>query len=253
MNCASRGVADIVGVAQTLRRLVDRCLSRQAERAGRYEQTIGERLVADKAVLRELPAAPFEACHKCPTRVSSVSLVRYRTNDYSVPTRYGFRDVVAKGFVDEVVIVCDGVEIARHKRSYGRRDLVFDPRHYLALIEQKPGALDQAAPLQGWILPQALADLRRLMEARMGKRGKREFIQVLRLTEAFPEALVVGAAREAIRLNAISFDAVKQLVVARIENRPARLDLSAYPYLPSPSVKTTSPADYLALVSRSAA
>jgi hypothetical protein len=182
-----------------------------------------------------------------------VSLVRYRTNDYSVPTRYGFRDVVAKGFVDEVVIVCDGVEIARHKRSYGRRDLVFDPRHYLALIEQKPGALDQAAPLQGWILPQALADLRRLMEARMGKRGKREFIQVLRLTEAFPEALVVGAAREAIRLNAISFDAVKQLVVARIENRPARLDLSAYPYLPSPSVKTTSPADYLALVSRSAA
>jgi transposase len=234
-------------------RLVDRCLSRQAERAGRYEQTIGERLVADKAVLRELPAAPFEACHKCPTRVSSVSLVRYRTNDYSVPTRYGFRDVVAKGFVDEVVIVCDGVEIARHKRSYGRRDLVFDPRHYLALIEQKPGALDQAAPLQGWILPQALADLRRLMEARMGKRGKREFIQVLRLTEAFPEALVVGAAREAIRLNAISFDAVKQLVVARIENRPARLDLSAYPYLPSPSVKTTSPADYLALVSRSAA
>jgi transposase len=234
-------------------KLVDRCLSRQAERAGRYEQTIGERLVADKAVLRELPAAPFEACHKCPTRVSSVSLVRYRTNDYSVPTRYGFRDVVAKGFVDEVVIVCDGAEIARHKRSYGRRDLVFDPRHYLALIEQKPGALDQAAPLQGWILPQALADLRRLMEARIGKRGKREFIQVLRLTEAFPEALVVGAAREAIRLNAISFDAVKQLVVARIENRPARLDLSAYPYLPSPSVKTTSPADYLALVSRSAA
>jgi len=102
-------------------------------------------------------------------------------------------------------------------------------------------------------LPQTLQHLRRLLESRMGKRGKREFIQVLRLTEIFPESVVVGAALDAIRLNAIGFDAVKQLVVARIENTPARLDLAAYPYLPSPSVKTTSPADYLALVSREAA
>ena len=81
-------------------------------------------------------------------------------------------------------------------------------------------------------MPLALADLRRLMETRMRKRGKREFIQVLRLTEVFPEHVVITAALEAIRLNAVSFDAVKQLAIARIENRPPRLDLSAYPYLP---------------------
>jgi len=234
-------------------RLNERCLARQNERASRHEQTIGERIIADKAMLRELPAAPFEACHKVATKVSSLSLVRYRTNDYSVPTKYGFSDVLAKGFVDEVVIFCDGALIARHARSYARDDFVFEPRHYLALLEQKPGALDQAAPLQGWTLPETLAHLRRLLEARMGKRGKREFIQVLRLTEVFPEAIVVGAALDAIRLGAIGFDAVKQLVVAKLENRPVRLDLAAYPYLPSPSVKTTSPADYLALVSREAA
>ena len=234
-------------------RLVERCLGRQGERAGRHEQTIGERLAADKAVFRELPAAPFEACHKVATKVSSQALVRYRTNDYSVPTKYGYRDVLVKGFVDEVVIFCDGVEIARHARSYGHGDFVFEPRHYLALLEQKPGALDQAAPLQGWTLPDALVDLRRLMEARMGKRGKREFIQVLRLTEVLSEIVVVAAAVEAIRLGAVSFDAVKQLAIAKIENKPTRLDLSAYPYLPSPSVKTTSPADYLALVSKVAA
>ena len=234
-------------------KLAERCLARQNERASRHEQTIGERLVADRAMLRELPATPLEPCHKCATKVSSLSLVRYRTNDYSVPTRYGFRDVLVKAFVDEVVIFCDGVEIASHARSYARDDFVFEPRHYLALLEQKPGALDQAAPLQDWALPQTLQHLRRLLECRMGKRGKREFIQVLRLTEVFPEAVVIGAALDAIRLNAIGFDAVKQLVVARVENRPARLDLAAYPYLPSPSVRTTSPADYLALVSREAA
>ncbi|MGC2778952.1 MAG: IS21 family transposase, partial [Bradyrhizobium sp.] len=234
-------------------RLAERCRARQNERAGRHEQTIGERLVADMAAFRELPATPFEACHKVATKVSSLSLVRYRTNDYSVPTKYGFRDVLAKGFVDEVAIFCDGALIARHARSYARDDFIFEPRHYLALLEQKPGALDQAAPLQGWTLPETLAHLRRLLETRMGKRGKREFIQVLRLTEVFPEAVVIGAALDAIRLGAIGFDAVKQLVIARTENRPAHLDLSAYPYLPSLNVKTTSPADYLALVSREAA
>jgi transposase len=234
-------------------RLVERCLAREMERAGRHEQTISERLAADKAVLQEIPATPFEACHKVATKVSSQALVRYRTNDYSVPTRYGYRDVLVKGFVDEVVIFCDGAEIARHERSYGNGDFVFEPRHYLALLEQKPGALDQAAPLQGWIMPEALSHLRRLLEARMGKRGKREFIQVLRLTEVFTETIVVAAALEAIRLGAIGFDAVKQLAVARIENRPARLDLSAYPYLPAANVATTQPADYLALLSREAA
>jgi transposase len=234
-------------------RLVERCLARQSERAGRHEQTIGERLAADKAASRELPATPFEACQKVATKVSSQALVRYRVNDYSVPTRYGYRDVLVKGFVDEVVIFCEGVEIARHERSYGYGDFVFEPRHYLALLEQKPGALDQAAPLQGWIMPEALSHLRRLLEARMGKRGKREFIQVLRLTEVFAETVVVAASLEAIRLGAIGFDAVKQLAIARIENRPARLDLSAYPYLPAANVATTQPADYLALLSREAA
>ena len=138
-------------------------------------------------------------------------------------------------------------------RSYERGQFVFEPRHYLALLEQKPGALDQAAPLQGWTLPEPLHHLRRLLEARMGNRGKREFIQVLRLMEVFSEAIVANAALDAIRLNAIGFDAVKQLVIARVERRPARLDLSAYPYLPVPSVKTTSAADYAVLTSRRAA
>jgi hypothetical protein len=128
--------------------LEQRCRARQNERAGRHEQTIGERLVADRVVLCPLPEAPFEPCDKRPAKVSSTALVRYRMNDYSVPTAYGFRDVLVKGFVDEVAIICGADEIARHPRIYGRREFVFDPKHYLALLEQKPGALDQAAPLQ---------------------------------------------------------------------------------------------------------
>jgi hypothetical protein len=95
--------------------------------------------------------------------------------------------VLVKGFVEAVLILCDGVPIARHARCYGRGEFVYDPLHYLALLETKPGALDQAAALQGWALPPAFQHLRHLLEARMGNRGKREFIQVLRVPPADAE------------------------------------------------------------------
>jgi transposase len=229
-------------------RLEEHCRARQGERAGRHAGTIAERLVADLGVLRPLPAVPLEPCEKRGAKVSSTALVRYRGNDYSVPTRYGFQDVVVKGFVDTVVVLCRGSEIARHPRCYGEGVFVSDPLHYLALIEVKPNALDQAAALQGWDLPEVFQHLRHLLEARMGNRGKREFIQVLRLMEAMPLEVVSFAVTDAIRLGAIGFDAVKLIALARIERRPARLDLSAYPHLPKTTVKTTSAADYAVLL-----
>jgi hypothetical protein len=65
------------------------------------------------------------------------------------------------------------------------------------------------------------------MEARMGTAGRREFIQVLRLMENFHQHQVEQAVSEALRLSAISFDAVKMLLLARLENRPraARADI----------------------------
>ena len=132
-----------------------------------------------------LPAVAYDACEKQAGRVSSLSLVRYRANDYSAPVAYGHRDVLVKGYVDRVVISCGSEVIARHHRSYQRDDFVFDPVHYLPLLEQKTAALDQAAALQGWDLPEEFATLRRLLESRMGRRGKREFVQVLRLFEHF--------------------------------------------------------------------
>lgn len=125
---------------------------------------------------------------------------------------------------------------------------MFDPPHYLALIEQKPGALDQAAPLQGWELPDQFDHLRRLLERRCGHKGKREFIQVLRLMEVFDQDLVGLAVAQAIKLGALSFDAIKQIAVARIKRRPPRLDLERYPHLPKADVAVTRAADYAALM-----
>jgi transposase len=228
-----------------------RCLDRLDHRVRGHAESIGERLERDLAALQRRPGAPYEACDCKAGRVSALSLVRYDRNDYSVPTAYGHRAVLVRGYVEEVLIACGAEIIARHPRSYAREDFIFEPLHYLALLERKVGALDQAAPLQGWELPEAFATLRRLLEARMGVAGKREYVQVLRLLEVFPPEEVHAAVREALRLGAIGFDAVKHLVLCRIERRPPRLDLQAYPYLPHVAVTTTSAKAYMALLGES--
>ena len=148
------------------------------------------------------------------------------------------------------MIACGSEEIARHARSYDREELVFDPLHYLALLERKTRALDQAAPLVGWELPDEFARIRRLLETRLGKAGKREYVQILRLLEDFPLEAVCAAARQACELGTIGFDAVKHLLLCRIEQRPPRLNLSHYPHLPQAQVAATSTADYLSLLAQ---
>jgi hypothetical protein len=233
--------------------LEGQCRKRQADVLRGQSETIGERLARDLAAMADLPAAPFDACDQATGRVSSQALVRYRTNDYSVPVAYGHRDVWIRGYVDAVMIGCGGQVIARHPRCYGREDMVFDPVHYLPLIERKINALDQAAPLAEWDLPPAFATLRRLMEARMTKAGRREYVQVLRLLETFDIDDLHAAVKKALHLGAVGFDAVKHLVLCQVEKRPPKLDLDVYPYLPRAHVASTKVASYMSLLSGDAA
>lgn len=153
-------------------------------------------------------------------------------------------------YVDQVEIACASEVIARHARCYDKQAFVYDPLHYLALLEKKPNALAQAAPLQHWSLPHEFDHLRRLLEARLGRSGRKEYIQVLRLLETFGEEEVAVGIEQALRLSAISYDAVKHLVLAQYERRIPRLDLSAYPFLPQTEVGMTDARAYLALLNQ---
>jgi hypothetical protein len=128
-----------------------------------------------------------------------------------VPTRHGHLQVLVRGYGHDVTIACASEIIARHPRSYEREAVIFDPLHYLALLEQKTRALDQAAPLLGWQLPACYLQLRRLLEARLKKHGSREYVQVLRLLETFALDEVTHAIEDALQLGTIGFDAVKLL------------------------------------------
>lgn len=184
--------------------LEKQCFSRLSNRLSRYAETISERLARDREAFVPLPTSLYDACDRRHGRVRSLSLVRYHNNDYSVPTACGHREVLIRGYVDEMFIGCGSEVIARHRRSYGRENLIFDPLHYQPPIEKKIGALDQATARAGCDLPETFVTQRRLMEVRLGKAGKREHVQVLRLLVTFQQvdvevrsAMLCGRARSA--------------------------------------------------------
>ena len=80
------------------------------------------------------------------------------------------------------------------------------------------------------------------------KHGGREYVQVLRLLETFKLEEVTQAIEDALELGTLGFDAVKHLLLCRIEQRPPRLDMENYPHLPLAQVRTTQAADYMTLL-----
>ena len=88
--------------------------------------------------------------------------------------------------------------------------------------------------------PRAYVQLRRLLEARL-KHGGREYVQVLRLLETFSLEELTQAVEDALELGTIGFDAVKHLLLCRIERRPPRLDMENYPHLPWPRSEPPRP------------
>ena len=230
-----------------------RCLERMDAQLRGHTETIGQRMERDLDALLPLPPAAYDACDKQAGRVSSLSLVRYRTNDYSVPVAYGYRDALVRGYVDEVVISCGSEVIARHPRSYERDDFVYDPsttcRSWSGRRAPGPGrAVAGLGPLRGVRHAEASAGV-----PGRNARGKREYVQVLSLLETCSQQEVHAAVKDALRLGAISFDAVKHLVLCQLEGRQPRLDLGLYPYLPRVRVSTTSAGDYMTLLTGRAA
>jgi hypothetical protein len=155
-------------------------------------------------------------------RVDSLSLIRFDANDYSVPTAYAHHRVTVVGTVDAVRVTVGDQVVASHRRRWDREQVTYDPVHYLALLERKPGAFDFAAPLEGWELPVCFGVLRRRLEAEFGGPGTRRFIKVLRLLEGASPAELTRAVEAALELGTADADAVR-LILEHGRERPAGL------------------------------
>jgi len=231
-------------LAQLNTRLVERCRedldSRQRGKVGTKET----RLEEDRAAFLPLPAAPFEACRKVSTTVNSFSLVRFDGNDYSVPVDYAHGPVVVKAYTGRVVLCRRGEVVAEHARLWGKEGVSFEPTHYLRLLQRKPGALDHARPLEGWVLPECFGVLRRRLEAERNGEGTREYIRVLRLLEGHRMADVRRAVEKGLRINALTRDAIAQFLHPREEWRATRFRLDGRDHLRRVRVGKTNVSRY---------
>lgn len=202
----------------------------------------------DQVAFLPLPATDFDACRKLSTTTSSLSLARFDCNDYSVPVRYAHHPVVVKGYIDRVEICHKDQLIASHKRLWCKEDVSFDPVHYLALLERKPGALDHARPLQGWQLPDCFGVLRRRLEDESSGEGTREYIRVLRLLEKHSLAALSRAVEKGLRVNALSRDAIAQFLIPQEEWRSTTFKLDGRDHLRHVKVQQTDISAYGSLL-----
>jgi len=169
-------------------------------------------LEEDKVAGLTIPTDRFDPRRLVSTTATSEALVRFDTNDYSVPVEHAHKPVVLRASTTRVFVYRGGDQIARHERCWEREKQIFDPLHYLSLLQRKPGSLDHARPLAGWDLPEAFAALRRRLEARRPD-GTREYIRVLLLVREYPLERVAIAVRHALRWTAPTADAIKQLLI----------------------------------------
>jgi transposase len=199
--------------------------------------TTAERLGRQLPALLPLPATPFDPARVVSTDVNSLSLVRFDTNDDSVPDRYAHRRVTLRAGIDAIRIECDGQMIAAHGRDWGRHQTVFPWVHDLGVLERKPGALDFARPLKGLSLPEDCRVLRARWEAADPQRGTREFIRVLRWHEEFGPAELAAAVQSALRLPSITAADVRVLLERAQEDPAPPLSLESRPQLKAIQVR----------------
>ena len=209
--------------------------------------TKAERLGEDRAAMLGLPTEAFEPRRVVQGHANSLSLVRFDRNDYSVPTAYAHHEVTVLGGIEDIAITTGTNVVARHARHWGAEHISFDPLHYLALLERKPGAIDFARPLERWELPGCFATLRRRLEADLGHGGTREFIKVLRLLENSTVPELARAIESAISIGATGSDAIALILFHHAERPVGLFSLDGHPHLRSVAVEAPDLTAYRAL------
>jgi transposase len=179
------------------RYLRDRCQAELSRRLRGKTVTKAGLLAEDQAAGLALPESPFDGCRTTSAFASSESLVRFDRNDYSVPVDYAHRQLIIRADWKQVTLCYYQQEVATHARCWERERHIFNPLHYLRLVQRKPGSLDYARPLEELQLPMCFETLRRVLEGRRPD-GTREYIRVLRLLENHPVESVAQAIEKAL-------------------------------------------------------
>jgi transposase len=229
--------------------LLGRCQLDLDRRVRGQVQTKAQLLTEEQFSFLGLPFAPFEACRTQPGRVNSELLVRFGDNDYSVPMEYAYQDVTVKGYTDQVKICRFHEVIAVHRRCWGKEQQIFNPLHYLPLLERKPHSLAFAKPFEGLALSPCFDVLRRRMEAQL-EHGTREYIAVLRLLETHSMKQLIKAVEKTLHHRVCTKDGLAQFLPHAVPWRQTAFGLAGGQHLRLVQIAQANVRQYTALLGR---
>ena len=148
-------------LAELNEHLAARCLQLARERAHpeQPERKVVEVWDEERAALRTTPM-PFDGFAEKSGRISSTCLVSFERNRYSVESRYVGQVATVRAYAERIIVVCGGQVIGEHPRCFERGRTLYNPWHYVAALERKPGALRNGAPFKDWNLPSCMTRLR---------------------------------------------------------------------------------------------
>jgi len=205
-------------------------------------------LAEDKIAAIALPDDKFDYRRSASSFATSEALVRYDTNDYSVPVSSAHHQVTVKASVRFIEIYQQDKHIATHHRCWDRECRIFNPLHYLELLERKPGALDHAGPLENLHLPECFNTYRRLLEEHRDD-GTKEYIQILLLLNKYSVQRIAKAISKALNYRVYCYDGVLQFILTGQEYAFTSFSLAGRDHLREVTVNTTKVSAYSSLVS----
>jgi hypothetical protein len=233
-----------------LNSLLRQCCQSDLDRILRGKRSLTKRqlLLEDRMASIALPDGTFDYRKSTSTFASSESLVRYDTNDYSVPVRSAHHSVTIKASVRFIEAYLQDKLIAKHRRCWERERQIFEPMHYLELLERKPGSLDHARPLEDWHLPDCFNTYRRCLEAHRDN-GTKEYIQILLLLNKYSIRQISQAIGKALNYRIYCFSAIQQFLLTAEDYAFTTFSLAGREHLRRIVVHTTDVCAYRSLVS----
>ena len=190
------------------------------------DKTVDQVFAEEKSKLTALPVSPFDGYQENVTRVSPQLLISFDRNRYSVNAMAVGKTVSLRAYANRIIMVQNGMVVGSHKRHLGRDKVIYDPWHYLAVLEKKPGALRNGAPFKQWDLPESMGAVRKILEDRLG--GDRQFVSILSVVSRYGLEPVATACSQVITDKTVSSDVILTILSrTHDEAQPEPLPLSA--------------------------
>lgn len=230
--------------------LLAACCADDLRIVDRQTQAIGVRWQAEQPQLRPLPVHPFACCVSREVTLNGYGQVTFETNRYSVPADKARKHLTLRAYPLIIELLADNQVIATHRRSYGRKQDILDPLHYLPLLAERPGAFEHAQPLREWRQrwPPAYETLLATLRQQHASESAaiRTFVQILVLHQSYAPALVEMAIEQAVQERLTTLAGVRFCLDRLLDPTPAvaPLDLGARPALAAVGQQVLSSARY---------